>query len=119
MTILDPKGVPINPFPKRQYEQSFKCATLNCTFILHYTITIQIPPGTLYLSALVDYVWECPKCGVLQTTQQDLPRSRPIASMELVGKAGVNGEKRSEPAKRKRKPKKKEGDEPEVKDATV
>ena len=80
------KGVPISPYPKEMYEQLFGCATINCDFTVS------------------DYVWRCPKCGQLQTTEQDLPRSIPLGSMELKKPSVENG---NGSIKRKRKPKKK------------
>lgn len=109
MTIQIPgnKGVPLSPYPKEMYEQLFGCATLNCSFTLKFQIPMIVPPNALVLFNISDYVWRCPKCGVLQTTEQDLPRSTPLDSMKLKVQGGDNGDS---PKKRKRKPKKKKDD---------
>jgi len=102
------KGKLINPYPKEEYEQQFGCATLNCDFVLTFQIPLIVPPNTLILFDKSDWIWRCPKCGVLQTTEQDLPRSTPLGRMELKKQGGENG---SIAKKRKRKPKKKESDD--------
>ena len=109
------QGKLISPYPKELYEQLFGCVTLNCDFTLNFQIPMAVPPNALVLFDKSDWIWRCPKCGVLQTTQQDLPRSVPLGKMELKKQGGENG---SSAKKRKRNPKKKEdkeqntGDEP-------
>lgn len=101
------KGVPLSPYPKEMYEQLFGCATLNCDFTLNFQIPMIVPPNAVVLFDKSDWVWRCPKCGCLQTTIQDLPRSVPLGKMELKKQGGENG---SSSKKRKPKPKKKEDD---------
>ncbi len=102
MTIQIPgnKGVPISPYPRELYEQLFGCVKKGCTFTLSFQIPLVVPPNALVLFNISDHIWRCPKCGVLQTTQQDLPRSIPLGKMELKKQGMDNG---SGQKKRKRK----------------
>ena len=102
------KGIPISPYPKEMYEQLFGCATINCDFTLNFQIPLMVPPNALVLFDKSDWIWRCPKCGQLQSTEQDLPRSIPLGSMELKKPSVENG---NGSIKRKRKPKKKGKDD--------
>ena len=106
-------GQLLSQYPVERYDHVFECVMDDCKEVLTVNIMLPVVPGKIAIFDKLDFAWRC-RCGVVQMARAQLPMSIPKTEYaELLKQGGDNGDK----PKRKRKPKKKDGGKPEVKDA--
>ena len=100
------KGVPINPYPTKRFEQKAKCITLNCESIFRIEVLFVLKPGLDAMLQTSSYTICCSKCNEVQVVNIDAPVSELVGGfIELLPDRSNGTEK-----KRKRNPKKTGGE---------